>query len=473
MRIMMDISMFIRIAICIMLCFSNSFQLSGQTAQDAATAGRLDAYLRAHARAGTFMGTVLVARGDRILLCRGYGSSDLERGELNDARTRFRLGSVTKGFTAAAVLQLQERGLLSIDDPISKYVPGRFTGEGITVRHLLTHTSGLPDFIFFPDAFNEFARPAALDDIIAAIDAEALEFEPGSKFRYSNSGYAVLTKVIETASGETYAEYVEKNLFRAAGMSASGCGYEAGFGTDGFATGYHFTGESYVPVPSWDSSWAAGAGTVYASAADLYAWSRALSRGRILGAASLDLLFGPTEQSRSAYGMGWYLRANQGKRRTYHGGYIFGFRSDFTRYPDEEIDIIVLSNVDQAPTRRIAEDLAAILFGTPYELPVPRVPAARDTSAYKTYEGVYDTSEIFGEGADMRVQTDGSRLWYQSNTVYDSLGLPIYIYPDSSGGFFDKTGDVLYEFLPGKGGYAEALVASDPYEGYRFPRTGP
>ncbi|MCK7480971.1 MAG: beta-lactamase family protein [Candidatus Moduliflexus flocculans] len=347
------------------------------TRRDPTLAPEMDAYVRGYVRAGTFTGTVLVGPGGSHPVLQGLRNGRPRPRVPNDVRTRFRLGSVTKGFTAAAVLLLQERGALSIDDPVSRHLPGYFEGKGITIRHLLTHTSGLPDFIFFPGAFESFREPAAPEELLASIDEPALEFEPGTKFRYSNSGFVVLGRLVEAVSGMDYSDFLETELFRAAGMSAAGCDYEAGIGTDGFAVGYHYTGESYVPVPRWDSTWAAGAGAIYASAADLYSWSRALARGRILGDRSQALLFGPTPQSRNAYGMGWYLRPNKDRARTYHGGYIFGFRSDFTRYPDETVDIIVLSNVDQAPTRRMAEDLAAILFGTPYEPPVPRVPAPR------------------------------------------------------------------------------------------------
>lgn len=466
-------SRWIRLMMRILISSILVLPIAAQAATDSDVAPKMDAYVRGYVRAGTFAGTVLVARGDRILFCKGYGMADRVRGIPNDVRTRFRLGSVTKGFTAAAVLLLQERGALSIDDPVSRYLPGLFEGKGITIRHLLTHTSGLPDFIFFPGAFEAFREPAAPGELLASIDEPALEFEPGTKFRYSNSGFVVLGRIVEAVSGMEYADFLETELFRAAGMSAAGCDYEAGIGTDGFAVGYHYTGESYVPVPPWDSTWAAGAGAIYASAADLYSWSRALARGRILGDRSRALLFGPTPQSRNAYGMGWYLRPNKDRARTYHGGYIFGFRSDFTRYPDEAVDIIVLGNVDQAPTRRMAEDLAAILFGTPYEPPVPRVAAPPDAAAYRKFEGVYDTSEIFGEGASMRVHAEGTRLWYQGNTIYDSLGLPMYIYPLSEGGFFDKTGDVKYEFVSGKDGTAEALIISDLDESYRFPKSSP
>ena len=300
--------------------------------------------------------------------------------------------------------------------------------------------------------------------------APDLEFEPGTKFRYSNSGYVVLGRIVEVVSGMEYEDFLGTELFRPAGMSDAGCDYEEGLAAGDVAVGYHYTGEDYVPVPRWDSSWAAGAGAVCASAVDLYSWSRALARGRILSDRSRDLLFGPTPQSRNAYGMGWYLRPNDCRARTYHGGYVFGFRSDFTRYPGEEADIIVLSNVDQAPTRRMAEDLAAILFGIPYDPPEFRVPASLPSSGLKNFEGVYDTSEIFGDGASMQVWTEGPRIWYRGNTVYDSLGLPMHIYPLEGGGFFDKTGDVKYEFIPGPDGAAEAVVVSDAYESYRFPR---
>ncbi len=460
----------VRAVVLILVSLALVLPIPAQERSEASLASELDAYVRGWVRSGTFTGTVLAARGGRILLCKGYGMADRERGVLNDIGTRYRLGSISKGFTAAAVLLLQERGALSVDDPVSGHLPGLFEGKGITIRHLLTHTSGLPDYILFPGAFEAFAEATDPDVLLASIAAGDLEFEPGTKFRYSNSGYVVLGRVVEAASGMTYSEFLRTELFRPAGMSDACCDYEAGLAVGDVSVGYHFTGEDYVPVPPWDSSWAAGAGAVCASAVDLYSWSRALARGGILDDRSRDLLFGPTPQSRNAYGMGWYLRPKDGRARTYHGGYVFGFRTDFTRYPGEAVDVIVLSNIDQAPARRMSEDLAAILLGIPYEPPKLRVPAPAESSGYGNLTGVYDTSEIFGDGASMQVWAEGTRIWYRGNTVYDSLGLPMHIYPLAEGGFFDKTGDVKYEFVLGRDGTAEAVVVSDAYESYRFPR---
>jgi CubicO group peptidase (beta-lactamase class C family) len=239
------------------------------------------------------------------------------------------------------------------------------------------------------------------------------------------------------------------------------------------AVGYHYTGEGYIPAPPWHTSWASGAGALYGTVEDLLAWSVALLSGKVMTESSLKTMFAPIPASRGTYGLGWYLRGHLGRRRVYHGGYIFGFRGDLSLYPDDGATIIVLSNVDQAKTRRMAEDLAAILFGLPREAPRRRETKAADPDLYVSLEGEYDTSEVFGEGSIMRVRADGGHVGYRANTIYDSLGLPMYIYPSPDGSFFDRTSATRYRFVMGNDGKAEALIIDDEEEIHSYPRTGP
>jgi len=354
---------------------------------------------------------------------------------------------------------------------VAEYLSGYPRGDAITIRNLLTHTTGIPDYLYLGNAYLTMDGPAALDELVASFSGEELELPPGGRFINSNSGNVLFTKTIETVTGREYCDFIEGEILRPAGMLRSEARCEDDAAKDSRARGYHFTCEGYMPVPGWDSSKAVGAGAITSTAEDLLAWSRALFAGKVLRPASLAALIEPTAASRVTNAMGWYRKSFLERDRVYHGGYIFGFRSDLTIYPSEGVTIVVLSNVDTAQTRRMAEDIAAIIFGAPYEMPAFRTPAPVDPCVYPRYAWTYDTSEVFGTGARMILFSQGDTLWYRSNTPYNSLGQPIHIYPESTAVFFDRTGTARYEFEVGRDGTAEAIVTSNDAESYRFPRV--
>src|SRR5246500_1811243 len=189
-------------------------------AQDAA---RIDQIVQSYVAKHQFMGTVLVARGNQVIHSKGYGSANLEWDIPNSPSTKFRLGSITKQFTAASILLLEERGKLSVNDPVKKYLPDAPAAwDGITIFHLLTHTSGIPNFTSFPDypKFEPFATTGA--ELVARFRDKPLDFQPGEKWSYSNSGYVLLTYLIEKTSDESYEKFIQDNIFIPLGMNDSG-----------------------------------------------------------------------------------------------------------------------------------------------------------------------------------------------------------------------------------------------------------
>lgn len=215
----------------------------------------MEAFLQAHTDHRQFMGTVMVVRDGETLLNLGYGMADLSQEIPNTPQTRFRIGSVSKQFTAAAILQLQDRGLLDVQAPVKTYLPD-YPHKTVTLHHLLTHTAGLPNLTSTPEYFEWMQRPATLEELIARFRDLPLEFEPGSQHRYSNSGYVLLTQVIEILSGQSYDDYVQDNLLTPLGMSNTG--YDGSF--PGLATGYRGNARDYQIVPVADPTAAQGAG---------------------------------------------------------------------------------------------------------------------------------------------------------------------------------------------------------------------
>jgi CubicO group peptidase (beta-lactamase class C family) len=188
-----------------------------------ATADRMDQIVRTYTDSHQFMGTVLVAQGDKIVFEKSYGDANLEWNIPDDASTKFRIGSITKQFTAASILLLEERGKLSTDDPVKKYMPDAPAAwDKITIYNLLTHTSGIPSFTSFPDYQSSEGTATTPKALVDRFRNKPLEFQPGEKWNYSNSGYVLLGYLLEKISGQTYSDFVTENIFKPLGMKDTG-----------------------------------------------------------------------------------------------------------------------------------------------------------------------------------------------------------------------------------------------------------
>lgn len=324
------------------------------------------AYLDRLTQSGQFMGAVLVADKGDILVNEGFGFADVAAVRPNTPQTQLRIGSLSKQFTAAAILRLAQEGLLTVDDTVATFIPDYPNGDQITIHHLLTHTSGVPNYEQRPDLRQVVGSPIPLDDLIASFAGQPLLFPPGQGYAYSSSGYVLLTKIIEVVSGQPYAGYVRTELLEPVGMGRSGYDFLDPALPEP-ATGYQLTPGGPQPAIITDSSWPSGAGALYSTAADLYRWDRALYSDALLSAASRAAMFTPwvaDTGNGTAYGYGWELGTMSGRETVSHGGAIFGFASYLARFPQDDAVIIVLSNGTQVPPRLVTEELAGILFAS-------------------------------------------------------------------------------------------------------------
>ena len=332
-----------------------------QEVPDRQIGDRLRVYLKPFVESGNFTGAVLVARRGKVLLRQGYGMASYELSAPNLAETRFHIASVSKPFTAAAILQLQEQGRLSISDRVSRFVPDFPNGDRITVDNLLTHTSGIPNVNDLAD-YNTFARsPHTTAQLVAKFAGLPLEFQPGSDYRYSNSNYNLLALILEKVTGVSYGEYLNKRVLEPAGMRDSGHDGDALHLIPFSASGYEPAGiTGYEKAPYLDWSNKTGNGSLYSTLDDLYRFDRALYADRVLQAATRQKYF--VEGRGNRYG--WFIRKRFGHRVMSSNGRSPGFTAELDRFPDDDVTIIVLSNsyasVSQDP---IAEALAAIVFG--------------------------------------------------------------------------------------------------------------
>jgi CubicO group peptidase (beta-lactamase class C family) len=357
-----------------------------QDLPDSQIASRLEAYLKPFVETGNLSGAVLISRKGRVLFRHSYGMASYELGVPNSPETRFHIASVSKAFTAAAILQLQDQGRLTVADPLSRFVPDFPNGDRITLDNLLTHTSGIPDINDLSD-YDTFARsPHTIPQLVARFANLPLEFQPGSRYQYSNSNYNLLALVVEKVTGESYGEYLRKHIFDPLGIEDSGHDGDASQLIPSAASGYKPAGiAGYEKAPYIDWSNKTGNGSLYSTADDLYRFDRALNTDAVLKASTRQKYF--VEGTGNRYG--WYIGKRLGHRVMSGKGRSPGFCAELDRFPDDDVTIILLSNsystVSQDP---IAPSLAAIVFGqqpTPPALHAAAIPQ----STLASYAGPY------------------------------------------------------------------------------------
>ena len=254
---------------------------------------RMDQLVQPYVSKGQFMGAVIVARGETVIFSKGYGSANLEWDVANTPDTKFRIGSVTKQFTAAAILLLEERGKLSIQDPVKKHLPDAPAGwDKITIFHVLTHTSGIPSYTNFPDFSKTKHFANTPEQIVKLFREKPLEFAPGEKMQYSNSGYVLLGYLIETISGERYQDFLQKNIFDPLGMKDSGYDSNSAI-VQRRAAGYTRGSNGPVNAPFVHMSTPFSAGALYSTTEDLARWNQGLFGGKLLSGQSLEKMVTP------------------------------------------------------------------------------------------------------------------------------------------------------------------------------------
>jgi CubicO group peptidase (beta-lactamase class C family) len=314
-----------------------------------------DTYLSDLAKAKLFSGSVLIARNGEVLVKTGYGEADREKHLVNTAQTKFRLGSLTKQFTAMAILILQTQGKLNVRDRICTYFSECPTAwQQITIHQLLTHTSGIPDFARFPGYQTTQGSPSSPTQTIARFKYKPLAFQPGKKFSYSNSGYIVLGDIIEQASGKTYEAFLKEKIFAPLKMVDTGYDHNNG----GLAVGYR---DQTNLADFVDMSVPYAAGGLYSTVEDLYRWDQALYTDKLIPKNLRDKMF--TSFGGFGYGYGWGIGKEGDRPVISHIGGIQGFSSSIARYPNDKVVIIVLGNREDGNSGDIGVQLAKMVFG--------------------------------------------------------------------------------------------------------------
>lgn len=414
-------------------------------------AARMEQVVSAYTKDNGFIGSVLVVDGDTVLLNKGYGDAVEEWNIANAPDVKFRLGSLTKQFTASLVLLLEQDGKLRIEDPVNKYLPDvPAAWEKITLANLLGHTSGIPNFTNEKDFGEWAANRHTHAEELARIEAKPLEFEPGSKFEYSNSNFEVLGMVIEKVSGEPYDKLLRERLLDPLGMS------DTGLDTDDLvlpkrAEGYRRAGGGKLVVARSESMsipWAAG--SMYSTTGDLLKWERGLFGGKVLSADSLKRM---TTPGKGDYGLGVFVQTKNGVRTVVHGGGIEGFNTELAYVPERRLAVIVLSNENGGAIDRVSDELMSVALGKPVVLPDEHKPVPIAMEALKKFEGVYDVAPSFAITIAM-----GPNGLLASGAGQQDLPLMYQGVVDGHARFYARQPDAELEFVPDANGTITSLV---------------
>jgi len=334
-------------------------------------ADRLTAYLATLQQQQAINGAVLVAQGDTIVLQQGFGQANFPQHIPNTIRTRFRIGSNTKQFTAMAVLLLQEQGKLHLTDPICWYLDScPQAWAPITIQQALTHSAGIPNYTDFADFPRLIGTAVTVPNLIQRFIQQPLLFTPGTQWSYSNSGYVVIGAIIEKVAKMPYRDFIQQAIFTPLGMK------DSGYDTNTPPLPLHATGyltPTQLPVV-FDMSEVYAAGALYSTVADLYRWDRALMNGTLVSASAQASMFaiqipcptgGCLQSMDKGYGLGWFIAEEQGHRYNYHWGRIDGFVAANGFAPQDGSIVIVLSNLETTDAFGISTQLLRIMVGTP------------------------------------------------------------------------------------------------------------
>jgi CubicO group peptidase (beta-lactamase class C family) len=419
---------------------TNPQQTAGAASQDITP--KIYEYMDALVKANKFNGSLLIARDGKVLISKGYGMANFELDVPNTPQTKFRIGSMTKPFTAMAIMLLQERGKVSVQDSICKYLadcPAAW--QPITIHHLLSHTSGLAKHDKAGDYLKTAMMPMTVTQLIDSFRNKPADFKPGEKFDYNNNGYILLGHVIEKVSGQSYEAFLKENIFAPLKMVDSGYDHHVSI-MKNRAAGYFREGATILNAIYIDQSQPFSAGALYSTTEDLFRFDQALYEGKFLSQKTLDAMFTPASGvvgPAPTYGYGWFINKQLDHRAISHPGGLPGFTSILTRFPDDKVLIVLLGNIENSQVIRASNDLAAIMFGGKYEVPRERTAVKVEPKILAAYAGQYEDRP--GRVTTILVENDTLLL----KLAGQPDGLPLMA--ESATHFFHPVQDVQITFV--------------------------
>lgn len=381
----------------------------------------LQEYMELYVQEWPFSGGILIAREGEVLFTDSYGMANREFEIPNTIKTRFPIASLTKPFIGVSFMQLKEMGLIDLKDSISKYFSEYpELDERITIHHLLTNSSGITDTYAIPE-FNPGLKYTP-EDYLNLFKNKPLEFVPGERWSYSNSGFYLLGRILKKVSGCTPEEFIRKNILNLLEMKNSGHWNNQTILLNR-AYGYSIAGEEYVRGEYFDLSNHSATGGMYSTLEDLLIFDHALYADKIISKESLDLMYSehiPGPGPGLSYGYGWMIMEAFSQKMVEHGGYFPGFSVQMNRYLNDRVFIIILGNVDcWSPT--LQRDLASIVFDEKYTMPKKPEPISYNVADFQMFVGKYESAR----GLEAELSREGDKFFFESDFVIRGQVYPI------------------------------------------------
>jgi CubicO group peptidase (beta-lactamase class C family) len=393
-----------------------------RSAEQSSAASALDKYLTASTELGRFSGAVLVAKDGVILLRKAYGYSDIEKRIPYSVETQSEIASLSKMFTAMSVLKLRDRGTLRLEGSVCDYLDDcPEAWKTVTIEEVMRHTSGITDYEdaldLGSDKYMAFMRePGTSRRILENAKKLPLDFKPGEKFKYSNTGYVVLGFIVQQVSKQPFGEFLAEQILKPAGMSHSGVigygpaptllarGYTHGdLSWPQMLKGVSLVDEDLKPLPSLPLTRPHGDAGMYSTLDDLYRWSLVMDGGSFVSASEIAEVFSP---GRDGYGYGWVIGEDFGQKRYQHTGVLPGFLSSLIKFPAEKLTIVIMSNLDRARTSTISGAISAIALNKPYDMPVTGAVVKLTNEQQAALVGVYKLAD----GKNLSIEVDGESV---------------------------------------------------------------
>jgi len=438
--------------------------VADQQANDARIANEIDTILTERFSDSQPGAAAIVVKDGRVIYRKGHGLANLELRVPMRPEMVFQVGSITKQFTSAAILMLVEQGKVNLDDDLRTYLP-EYPDKGarISIEHLLTHTSGIKSYTDDPKWFAMWRQDMTPAEIIAITQDQPLDFPPGTKFLYNNTGYVILGAVIEKVTGQAYGEFIRNSIFEPLGMTSTRYGTNFDLVLNR-AYGYSKDGDKIVNAPFLSMTQPFAAGSIESTVDDLATWEAAVSSRKLLTEASWDRIFTSYKLANgddTGYGYGWKIGQFEGHRVIRHDGGIPGYLSEVLRMPDDRVYVALLTNSDASglATGFIATRLASVAAGIPYREPTK---VSLDSNVLDQYVGVYRIDET----SERVVRRNGDHL-----TTQRTDGVPLAAYPSGNDDFFYKDSYTRLHFTRDARGKVTGMVMVQGGGSQVAPRT--
>jgi CubicO group peptidase (beta-lactamase class C family) len=377
---------------------------------------QINEYMELYTKLWAFSGSIAAIKDGKVIFEKAYGYANIEHKVKNTTETKYKIWSITKQFTAVAILLLEELGLLKLEDSLKKYFPEY--GElnpNITIHHLLTHTSGIFNYSSLPNSHETFQRMNhKKSDLIKMFLSKPLDFEPGTQWNYSNTGYYLLGMLIEKLSGKTYSEFLTENIFLKLGMFNTGVDDDKKIVLRK-ASGYYLNGNELINCNYINMDLMLSSGGMYSTVGDLLIWNQALNSGKLLSIKSIEKMNTPYKNN---YGYGVSINMNGDRRVVHHNGSCEGFLSEIHRYVDDDFAVVVLSNYGFTATNKLCKTIASIAFGEEYLIPVKPEVYPMSEKLLESYLGVYEETDF---KLELKKEKDNIEL-----VIDDEYILPVY-----------------------------------------------